>query len=188
MLQVKKVILFDAFSFVGYGLCANMIENEIHVVGIDAMPKEGSPEEDKMLRIGRNANFEFREYNPKLFNLGFLEKSDAVIYPWFRPAHITQKEEDKDMITILRYCNNTKTKFVLASAYVKNNCDMQHLECELDEHWYTRINMDNNLIEHRKIRTKNIEFLFSFIDFSTTNFKEGINKMNEHEEWISQYI
>ncbi|MFS0824177.1 hypothetical protein [Bacillus sp. 1P02SD] len=184
---MKKVILFDAFSFVGYGLCCRMIEKEIQVIGVDANPKENSPEEDKMLRIGRNAFFEFIEFPKAMGNENMFMQSDAVIYPWYNPK-TSERNENKgeNLQSVLEYCNDTKTKLVLISAHTLHRNSNDDLEDELDDNWYSKINMDNSLCEHQKVRTKNIQFLFTFIDFSNKELEEAINKKNDHEEWIFQ--
>ncbi|MEH7235480.1 hypothetical protein [Bacillus sp. JJ1562] len=184
---MKKVILFDAFSFVGYGLCCRMIDNEIHVFGVDAKPKEDSPEEDKMLRIGRNAFFEFIEYPKAMMNQEMFVQTDSVIYPWYSPNFSERNEEKRNTLqSVLEYCNDTNTKLILVSAHSLDRNTMDDLNDELNESWYSKINIDNSLCEHRKVRTKNIEFLFTFIDFSNKELEEGIKIKSDHEEWISQ--
>lgn len=186
MLQVKKVILFDAFSFVGYGLCCRMIDKEIHVIGVDANPKENSPEEEKMLRIGRNAFFEFIEF-PKAINERMFIQSDAVIYPWYNINSSERNEEKKKSLqSVLEYCKETNTKLILISAHTLGRNTIADLEDELDDSWYAKIHIDNSLCDHQKVRTKHIEFLFTFIDFSNKDLGEAIMKKNDHEEWIFQ--
>lgn len=187
MLQVKKVILFDAFSFVGYGLCCRMIDKEIHVVGVDTNPIENGPKEDKMLRIGRNAFFEFMELPKAMVNQNKFVQTDAVIYPWYGPNHSDRIEEKGEILqSVLESCKDTKTKLILVSVNSLGRNKKADLVDELNETWYSKINIDNSLCEHRKVRTKNIECLFTFIDFSNKGLEEGINKKNEHEEWIFQ--
>ncbi len=187
MLQVKKVILFDAFSFVGYGLCCRMMDKEIHVVGVDTNPMENSSEEDKMLRIGRNAFFEFIELPKAMSGQSMFAQTDAVIYPWYGPNSSDRIKEKGEMLQlVLEYCNHTKTKLVLVSAQSLDRNTKDDLDDELNDSWYSKINIDNSLFEHRKIRTTNIECLFTFIDFTNKELEEGIHKKNEHEEWISQ--
>ncbi|MEH7224849.1 hypothetical protein V7112_13660 [Bacillus sp. JJ1566] len=184
---MKKVILFDAFSFVGYGLCCRMIDQEVQVVGVDAKPRDNSSEEDKMLRIGRNAFFEFIEYPKAMVDQSIFLQTDAVIYPWINP-NSTERIEEKEvkLQSVLEYCNVTKTKLILVSAHSIERNTNCNLEDELDDSWYSKINIKNSLNEHQKVRTKNIEFLFTFIDFSIKELGEAINIKNDHEEWISQ--
>ncbi|WP_453990471.1 hypothetical protein [Bacillus nitroreducens] len=181
---MKKVILFDAFSFVGYGLCCKMIDESIQVLAVDETPKENSPREDKMLRIGRNSYFEFVEYPKVLVNQKMFEQTDAVIYPWYDP--VSSKRNQELFHSVMNSCNDAKSKLILVSANCVNRDVTIDMESELDHNWYSKINFTDSLSEHRKIRTKNIDFLFTFIDFSNHELKEGIQKKNDHEEWISQ--
>ncbi|MEH7381717.1 hypothetical protein V7138_14740 [Bacillus sp. JJ1533] len=182
---MKKVILFDTFSFVGYGLCCRMIEKEIHVIGVDTIPEENSLEEDKMLRIGRNAFFEFKEYPIAMMNQNLFMQTDAVIYPWYNPNSLERNKKNEEKLqSVIEFCSESKTKLILVSAHSLNRTI--DLDDELDENWYSKITIENSLCEHQKVRTKNIEFLFTFIHFSSTGLEDGINKKNEHKEWISQ--
>ncbi|MEH7388486.1 hypothetical protein V7147_24270 [Bacillus sp. JJ1521] len=184
---MKNVILFDAFSFVGYGLCCRMIDKEIHVVGVDTNPKENTSEEDKMLRIGRNAFFEFMELPKAMANQTKFAQTDAVIYPWYGPNSSDRVEEKGEILqSVLKYCNEANTKLILVSAHSLDRNKKDEIDAELNESWYSKINIDNSLCEHRKVRTKNIEFLFTLIDFTNKEIAEGINIKNEHEEWIFQ--
>lgn len=186
---MKKVILFDAFSFVGYGLCCRMLDDEIHVIGVDLQPKENSLEEDKLLRIGRNAYFDFIEYQKEVLNQNIFNQSDAVIYPWFSSSDQTRNEEKEDRLhSVIKYCMASKTKLVLVSALKTNNDTKNDLDYELDNGWYSKINIVNSLCEHRKLLTKNVEFLFTFINFSNKDLGEGIQIKNDHKEWILQNL
>ncbi len=189
MLQVKKVILFDAFSFVGYGLCSRMLDEEINVIGVDAEPMENSLEENKMLYVGRNAYFHFIENSKALLNQSLFEKTDAVIYPWFSSTQPSRNEEKEERLqSVFDYCNDSKTKLILVSVHDINRVAKDSLEDELDESWYSKIKLENSLWEHRKIRTKNIEFLFTFIDFSNKGLAECIQIKSVHKEYIHQNI
>jgi hypothetical protein len=189
MLQVKKVILFDAFSFVGYGLCSRMLDEEINVIGVDAEPMENSLEENKMLYVGRNAYFHFIENSKALLNQSLFEKTDAVIYPWFNSTHHNRNEEKEERLqSVFDYCNDSKTKLILISVHDINRIAKDSIEDELDESWYSKINLENSLWEHRKIRTKNIEFLFTFIDFSNKGLAECIQIKSVHKEYIHQNL
>ena len=187
MLQVKKVILFDAFSFVGYGLCCRMLDKEIHVVGVDKNPKENSQEEDNMLRIGRNAFFEFVEQSKATVNHRLFNNTNAVIYPWNNPNTSERKQEKEEKLDlVLQYCSDAKAKLILVSAHSLERNPNDDFIDELDDRWYSKINIESSFFEHRKVRTKNIDFLFTFIDFSSKELEEGHNKKNDHKEWISQ--
>ena len=189
MLQVKKVILFDAFSFVGYGLCCKMLDEEINVIGIDAEPMENSPEEKKLLFIGRNAYFRFFENSKASLNQSLFNKTDAVIYPWCSSTHPNQNEEKEERLqSIFDYCNDSKTKLILVSAHEINRVEIDSLADELDDSWYSKVNINDSLWEHRKIRTKNVNFLFTFIDFANKSFTECIRIMNDHREFFYQNI
>ncbi|WP_010283381.1 hypothetical protein [Bacillus timonensis] len=186
---MKKVIVFDAFSFVGYELCCRMLDEEIHVTGVAPQPNEDSTEEDKLLRIGRNAFFHFIEFHNGILNPNILKQSDAVIYPWLSSPLLNRNEEKENLLqSVIDYCIDTKTKLVLVSVHMTNNDPKNEMEYELDEKWYAKINIENSLSEHRKVLTKNVEFLFTFIDFSNKELEEGIQIKNDHKEWILQNI
>ncbi len=166
-----------------------MLEEEINVIGVDAEPMENSPEENKMLYVGRNAYFLFIENSKAILNQSLIDKTDAVIYPWFSTTHPYRNEEIEERLqSVFDYCNDSKTKLILVSAHNINRVAKNSFEEELDESWYSKINLENSLWEHRKIRTKNIEFLFTFIDFSNKSLAEGIQIKNDHKEYIHQNL
>ncbi|WP_077617290.1 hypothetical protein [Bacillus sinesaloumensis] len=184
---MKNVILFDALSFVGYGLCLKMVDEEILVWGIDKTPKENSLEEERMYRIGRNANFQFVEYPKSMLDQTMFKQVDAVIYPWLGPYSIERnKVKDEKLHSVISHCNETKTKLILVSSNLATNESSDDLAIALDEDWFSKIDIKNSLCDHQKIRTKNTEFLFTFIEFSNNNIIEGTRKKDEHLEWVSQ--
>ena len=142
-----------------------------------------------MLYVGRNAYFHFIEYSKALINQSLFEETDAVLYPWFSSIHQNRNEEkEQGLQLVVDYCIETKTKLILVSAQCVNRGANNSLDDELDDSWYSRFNLENSMYEHRKIRTKNVEFLFTFIDFSNKSLEEGIQKKNEHKEYIYQNL
>lgn len=178
---MKKAIIYGAFSFVGYQLCRHMLDQEIEVIGIDFEPKEGSPEEDNLLRIGRNAYFSFVNYDSKLIRDGQLQVdgTDAFVYTWIG----CNDNKDKEIQELVERCSENNSKFILVSTH---NCTFGN-EDELDEHWYNKINIQNSFMEHRLLKEPKGTFLFTFINLSGASIQEGLDKVYEHKEWLTKY-
>ncbi|MFS0864247.1 hypothetical protein [Fredinandcohnia sp. 179-A 10B2 NHS] len=178
---MKKAIIYGAFSFVGYQLCRHMLNQEIEVVGIDFEPREGSPEENNMLRIGRNAYFTFVNYDTNLLRDGQLQvdDTDLFVYSWIG----CYENKDEEIRELLEHCSRNNSKFILVSTH---KCSFGN-EDELDEQWYNKLNIKNSFMEHRLMKEPKGTFLFTFINFSGTSVQEGLDKVYEHKEWLTKY-
>ncbi|MFT4412518.1 hypothetical protein ACLM5H_01535 [Fredinandcohnia humi] len=188
---MKKAIIFGAFSLAGYGLCCQLLEDEVHVIGIDNIPKENSSEEERMLWIGRNALFHLVEPSPELYSTSSIvfKSADVVYYPWFGPnrLHDRGNNEHLEVTTVMEFCSNERLKLILVSSQkVANKNNLSFSADEDTVQMYKKVDLENSLDTHRMIRTQNIELLFTFIDFSNGNLEEGVTKLLEHKEWVSR--
>ncbi|MFC4320668.1 NAD-dependent epimerase/dehydratase family protein [Litchfieldia salsa] len=60
---MKKAVVIGALGFVGYGLCCRLLDEGVLIEAMDLPPCDNSLEEEKILQIGRNANFRFIDMN-----------------------------------------------------------------------------------------------------------------------------
>ncbi|MBU8908312.1 NAD-dependent epimerase/dehydratase family protein [Desertibacillus haloalkaliphilus] len=79
---MKRVVVTGALGFIGFHLCSRLLEKGIEVYAIDSMidKKTKHLQEEKWLRIGRNANFHFFDKQIGELNLRRLLKKADVIF------------------------------------------------------------------------------------------------------------
>ncbi|MCA1031048.1 NAD(P)-dependent oxidoreductase [Bacillus timonensis] len=121
---MNKATIIGGLDFIGYSICTRLLEEGFTVYALDLEPKEGSLEEEKLLRIGRNANFHFSERDSTLSSLKTYPACDLLFYIGVAPFAEVRNRSVYDryvdhMKTSLKevcdYCNKHQTKLILLS-------------------------------------------------------------------------
>ena len=75
---MEKAIVIGALGYTGYGLCCRLLDNDVIVYAIDFKPQTESLEEEKLLQVGRNANFIFTDVNEYSFEDEDMTDIDTI--------------------------------------------------------------------------------------------------------------
>ncbi|MCH1625879.1 hypothetical protein [Fredinandcohnia quinoae] len=173
---MKQAMIIGAFTFVGHGICCRLLDEDIYVIGVDLSPDKDSMEEEKMFRIGRNANFIFEDLSDfSSDNFSFCN-IDVVLYAMDdicdRSSNILNKT--------IEFCYSNKIRLVLVSSHTNH---MQ--QSEFDLKWCEELNLT---LSKQVIHYKEAHFFTSLIDFTTTNLQTGHRKVEEYREWVNTYF
>lgn len=173
---MREAIIIGVFTFVGHGLCCHLLEEDTHVIGIDLFPAEDSLEEEKMFRIGRNANFQFEELSNFPSSNSLFGTTDIVIY-----ALDELSNRNEDIITnTLELCYANRKRLILLSLAANpeplNTFDAKWCE-ELD------LTLNKQIIKYN-----GIHFFSLLIDFSSIDIHTAGLKVDEFVDWVKTYF
>lgn len=123
---MEKVIVTGALGFIGFSLCQRLLEEGIEVIGIDGMVDKSlkSFYDEKLLWIGRNAQFTFIDQRIEDMNIKKIMKDVDVIY--HLAATTSRNRQWQDLRTtiednvgvtdkVINACNK-KTKLIFTSS------------------------------------------------------------------------
>ncbi|MDX8364457.1 NAD(P)-dependent oxidoreductase [Cytobacillus sp. IB215665] len=156
---MKQAIVFGAMGFVGFNLSCHLLEEGTEVIGIrnPLIEKHDKLLEQKMLHIGRNANFHLLELeeDSSLISKGDFNTSSAIYYCLFDPTiHIKSVfnqhkylEKSLTLLTnVINFCARHKCKLILISTLDMFNRNEQIINEETEP---TPKSL-NGLLHHRE--------------------------------------
>ncbi|WP_214482596.1 NAD(P)-dependent oxidoreductase [Bacillus sp. SM2101] len=125
---MEQAMVFGTMGFVGYNLSCYLLEEGMEVFGVrnPLIEKRDKFIEQKMLHLGRNANFhllELEEGSP-FIHKGDIDTSSAIYYCLFDPTiHIKSEfyhqkyiEKSLTLLTkVINFCAQRKCKLILVS-------------------------------------------------------------------------
>ncbi|MBD8067548.1 NAD(P)-dependent oxidoreductase [Bacillus sp. PS06] len=118
---MKKAVVIGALGFVGYGLCCRLLDEGVFVYAVDLYPKENSQKEEKMLRIGRNSNFQFIDIQEE-DRYNHISTETDVSFISLLEMNDTAKEGQEELGNVIQFCERSGSKLVILTSHqIKNN-------------------------------------------------------------------
>ncbi|MDF0728601.1 NAD(P)-dependent oxidoreductase [Cytobacillus sp. S13-E01] len=117
-------IVVGGLGFLGFSLCCHFIEEEVNILAFDDMADDEEVKEEKLLRIGRNAFFQYRDIQD-FRSLMKEENCDTVFYSLFDSAKDRYSPDIDACIgktrqllnDVISFCRMNGSKLILVSTY-----------------------------------------------------------------------
>ncbi|WP_169891186.1 NAD-dependent epimerase/dehydratase family protein [Litchfieldia alkalitelluris] len=152
---MKSSIVIGALEFVGYGLCCQLIEDEIKVYAVDQIPKEESLKEEKLNLVGRNAYWQFVDSSTHV-NYDDFNEIDVVFYS------ALELNGDKDQFSykikeldkVIKFCQRSGSRLILLSNHCPkvNEKENELMKCNLKIESHVKKMMQDNDFNYLIIR------------------------------------
>jgi UDP-glucose 4-epimerase len=117
---LEKAIVMGVFNFIGNHLCSKLLNNGIKIYGIDVKSEQIEPDvkDEKLMSIGRNANFKLLEQLDLDNEMTFSEEKIDTLFYCLEEDEM-RKEPDQisnSLEQVIELCNANKIKLVFTSS------------------------------------------------------------------------
>jgi nucleoside-diphosphate-sugar epimerase len=141
-----RAVVIGGLGPIGYSLCYQLIEEEIEVLALDNNFENDELKEERLLLIGRNANFQIEHLDSDYRSID--EKFDVIFYCAYNPEE-RQLSSEKLLTNALEYCHDYGSKFVLVSC--NGGFDENTEEIDKEKHPSSDANHDKVFLQQEKI-------------------------------------
>lgn len=171
---MKQAVVIGALSNIGYSLCCGMLDEAYQVIALDDLPNENSQEEDNLLRVGRNAYFQFKELTKETLTNQKDENYEMVLY-------VSQKENLRKIseIDIIKFCYNNASRLILISK-LHHKDDTNEKTKEIDS--FQKIKPLIEKKENTLNQENKLNLYITVIDFPSVNIEEGLKMITVHNQ------
>jgi hypothetical protein len=111
-----KIVIFNVFEERAFNFCLSLLDKGFEVIAIDnhSIDMFSEVDEDKWLKIGRNANFYYEQRKEIIERLNCEKNLNREFYYFIKEDEIRSNQQD-EIRSIISFCHNNNYKLNLVT-------------------------------------------------------------------------